>query len=114
MELSIIKKDIALFPGRKDLFALYKRPRVVICTPFSRSVKGIDAYEDIRSIVSRQTLSYNGKMDILEKDLRRFLLKKYDITLVCSTEDRYNNLKEFVADKMPKEAEEETAEGGQE
>ena len=92
----IIKKDISLFPGRRDLFAIYKRPRVVICTPFARTVKGIDAYEDIRSIVSRQTLSYNGKMDILEKDLRRFLLKKYDITLVCSTEDRYNNLKEFV------------------
>lgn len=92
----MIKKDFSLFPGRRELFAIYKRPRVYLCTPFSRAVKGVDAFEDIRSIISRQTLSYNGKMDILEKDLRRFLFKKYDITLVCSTQERYQNLKEFV------------------
>lgn len=92
----IIKKDISLFPGRKEFLDIYRRPKVYLCTPFSRAVKGVDAYEDIHNIISRQTLSYNGKMDILEKDLRRFLLKKYDITLVCSTPERYANLEEFV------------------
>ncbi len=93
----LTKKDMGLFPGKKEVLDIYKRDKVYLCTPFSRAVKGIDAYEDIRSIESRQTLSYNGKMDILEKDLRRFLMKGYDTTLVCSTPERFDNLQDFLS-----------------
>ena len=91
-----LKKDLAMFPGRKELLALYQHDTVYLCTPFARSVRGLDTYDNIRSVLSRQTLSYNGKIDILEKDLRRFVRRGYKVTLVCSTEERYRNLNDLL------------------
>lgn len=92
----VIPSDIRNFSGRKELLEIYGLPKVYLCTPFPRAVKGVDAYEEIRNVQSRQTLSYNGKMDMLEKELHKYLDNHYKVTIVCSTEERYRNIQEFL------------------
>lgn len=93
----VVSSDIRNFSGKKELLEIYYLPKVYLCTPFPRAVKGVDAYEEIRNVQSRQTLSYNGKMDMLERDLHKYLENRYKVTIVCSTEDRYKNIQEFLA-----------------
>lgn len=93
----VIPSDIKNFSGKKELLEIYQLPKVFLCTPFPRAVKGVDAYEEIRNVQSRQTLSYNGKMDMLERDLHKYLDNHYKVTIVCSTQDRYRNIQEFLA-----------------
>ena len=81
----VIPSDIRIFSGRKELLEIYGLPKVYLCTPFPRAVKGVDAYEEIRNVQSRQTLSYNGKMDMLEKELHKYLDNHYKVTIVSTS-----------------------------
>ena len=93
---TFVGSDIDNFPGRKDYLKIYELPRVYLCTPLSNKVKGVDAYESIRHITSRQVVSYNGKMDLLEKDLGRYLNNGYKVTIVCSSDERVENMTDFL------------------
>lgn len=93
----VVGSDIKSHWGTKELLQLYDFPKVYICTPLPKLVKGVTRYEEVRNILSRPTLSYNGKLDVLERELDRYLQNSYKVTILCSTEDRYKNMKEFLA-----------------
>jgi len=96
-EGKVVASDKNNFPGKKDYFRLYEGDAVYFCTPFPRAVKGVEKFDELHSVQSRQTLSYNGKMDMLEKDIHRLLYNKYKVTIVCSTQERYDNMQEFLS-----------------
>ncbi|MEG0662621.1 MAG: transcription-repair coupling factor, partial [Anaerovoracaceae bacterium] len=92
----VVAPEIKAHLWEKEFLKLYGLPKVFFCTPFPKAIKGVEAYEEIRQVQSRQTLSYNGKMDMLEKELKKYIEHHYKVTLVCSTQDRYDNLKDFL------------------
>lgn len=92
----VVPKDIALLSDKEDFFNVYKKKSVFVLTPFSKIIKGVDELAEVHSIQSRQVASFNGKMDILESELKDYVKKKYKITIVASTKEKLENLKEFT------------------
>lgn len=92
-----VKSDTRLYPGVGDFLQIYETDRVWLCTPVSERVRGVDTLRELRHITCRQVLSYNGKMDLLEDDLRHYVSSGYDVTIVCSTRDRQANMEDFVS-----------------
>ncbi|MEA4923416.1 MAG: transcription-repair coupling factor [Eubacteriaceae bacterium] len=93
----IISADYKNFPSTKDLKEMYNAGDTWHLTPFARKIKGVDHLDGMSALQSRQTLSYNGKMDILERDLEKYLEHGYKVTIVCSSDERTKNMEEFLS-----------------
>ncbi len=96
-----IKEDFASLPTAADYYKLYEIPEKIqkngyIFTPFVSTIKNAPFLVELREIKCRQTPVYNGRMDMLKSDLQGYVNKGYDVTVVCSTPERTNNLKEFT------------------
>ena len=92
----VIPKDRESLSTEKDFIEVLSKPNVTIFTPFAKKIKHIDTFDKIYNMQSRQTLSFEGKLNVLETELKSFAKRGYDITLVFSSPDRMENLKEFV------------------
>ena len=88
--------DFKAFPGKADLESLYKQPIIYFFTPFQKQLRGIDRLDASLQIASKQAPVFNGRMDFLETELKGYLKQNYDITIVCATEERIDNLKNFT------------------
>ncbi|MGI6722473.1 MAG: transcription-repair coupling factor [Anaerovoracaceae bacterium] len=93
----VVAADFEKQPGVADLEEMYRAGDTWFLTPFARNIKGVEQLDELKNVTSRQTLSYNGKLEILEKDLHRYLDNAYKVTIVCSTEDRMRNMKEYLS-----------------
>lgn len=47
-------------------------------------------------MLSKQTPVFNGRMDIFESELKSYVKHGYEVTVVCSTDERLENLSEFT------------------
>ena len=92
----IIPDDIHVLSGKEDFFKVYKKESVFVLTPFTKMIKGVEELTEVHNVTSRQVVSFNGKMDILESELKEYVKKKYKVTIVASTKERLDNLKEFT------------------
>ena len=92
----VIPKDIELASGKEDFLKIYQQPSVYVLTPFTKAIKGVDALAEVHHIQSSQMVAFNGRMDVLETELKSFTKKGYDITIVASTKERLENLREFA------------------
>ena len=92
----IIPEDLQVLSGKEDFYNIYKKESVFVLTPFTKMIKGVSELTEVHNITSRQVVSFNGKMDILEAELKEYIKKKYKITIVASTQERLDNLKEFT------------------
>lgn len=92
----VIPKDMELVSGKEDFFKIYQKNLVYILTPFSKAIKGVDGLTQVHSIQSRQMLSFGGRMELLESELKNYVRKKYKIIIVSSSKERIENLKEFT------------------
>lgn len=92
----LIPKDLEILSTKNDLFKVYSRNNVYITSPFPKAIKGIEKYDEVHNISSRQMISFNGRMDVLETELKLFAKKKYEINMVASSKERLDNLKEFT------------------
>lgn len=88
--------DYKAFPGKADLENLYKQSVVFFFTPFQKQIKGVGSLYANLQIASKQAPVFNGRMDFLETDLKGYLKQNYDITIVCATDERIENLKNFT------------------
>ena len=98
-----IPKDRKIIAGTPDFEEALKIKDAVIFTPFPKRIKGVDTFDKIYNIQSRQPLSFNGKMNVLESELRTYLKKGYEINLLSTSQERLDNLREFCdrADLRP-------------
>lgn len=92
----VIPKDYQSFSDEKDYFKLYEQPLVYLFTPFQKRIKGDVKLTEIHNVVSKQGPVFNGRMDLLAEALKRYVHENYQITIVCSTDERVENLTEFI------------------
>ena len=92
----VISRDETLISGKNDFFKIYNRKNVAVFTPFPKNIQGIEKYDAVYNLQSRQTLSFSGKMNILESELKSYVKKGYRVTIVCSSKERLDNLREFA------------------
>ncbi|MDD6043163.1 MAG: transcription-repair coupling factor [Eubacteriaceae bacterium] len=92
----VIPKDLELISDKEDFLKVYRRDSVYLLTPFPKAVKGVETYSSIQNLNSRQMISFNGRMDVLESELKSYVRKKYRIIIVLSSKERIENLKDFI------------------
>ena len=85
------------FSNKNDYLRLYDLDRAYLFTPFQKTIKGVDALAEIRNVVTKPTLVFNGKMDLLESEIRSYLKNSYKVTIVCANEERAANMEEFLS-----------------
>lgn len=92
----IVPKDTALLSDREDFLKVLGHEPVYMITPFPKAVKGVESMSEIHSYQSSQMVVFNGRMDLLESELKAFAKKNYEIIIVASSDERRKNLIEFV------------------
>ena len=92
----VIGSDAAGLSDTSDFMKVFKQPDVTVFTPFPKRVQGIETFDNVYNLQSRQTLTFSGKMNVLETELKAYVKKGYKVTIVCSSEERLSNLKEFT------------------
>jgi len=88
--------DFDIHLTRGEYFNIYNQGNGYVFTPFKKQIKGIDEYSKIYSVVSKQTPVFNGRLDIFESELKSYVKHGYDVTVVCSNDERLENLGEFI------------------
>jgi transcription-repair coupling factor (superfamily II helicase) len=92
----VVPSDLARFPGRKEYLELYRKNHLFLISPYSVMPKEVGSLETTRNITSRQGISFNGKLDLLEREIHKSLEEGYKITIVCSSDDRKSNMEDFL------------------
>ena len=49
----------------------------MIFTPFAKRIKGIDTFDEIHNIHSRQMINFSGNMTLLASEIRSYVKKGY-------------------------------------
>lgn len=91
-----VPSDLKNFSNKNDYLKLYDLKQAYLFTPFKKTIKGIDKLSEIRNVVSKPTLVFNGKMDLLETEIKSYLKKSYKVTIVCANDERVKNIEEFL------------------
>ncbi len=91
----VIPKDARLIGGFNDIRPVLSRKSTVIFTPFPKRVIGIDTFDKIHNVNSRQMINFAGNLTLLESELKTYVKKGYSITIVANSQDRLTNLKDF-------------------
>ena len=65
-------------------------------TPFAQQIPFTERLDELSHIESRQAPAFNGRLDVLETELKRYVKNGYEVTLVCSSQDRLINLAELI------------------
>lgn len=92
----VVPGDEDLLTGKEDLMKVFDSRPVYVFSPFAAKIEGIDEYREIKNVESRQMTSFNGMMDVLEKEIKSYISRGYSVTIAASTKEREKNLKEFL------------------
>lgn len=93
----VIPKDSSLIGGIYELKEVLARKSTVIFTPFPKRIKGIETFDKIYNVNSRQVINFGGNLNLLESELKAYDKKGYNITIVAGTDDRLTNLRDFAS-----------------
>ncbi|MBE6036305.1 MAG: transcription-repair coupling factor [Clostridiales bacterium] len=92
-----VPQDYNNMAGSAEFAALYRRGNpLFLLLPFPKQIREADRLEGFLNIQSKQAPVFNGRMDLLEAELKRYAKQGYKITLVCGTYDRKENLNHFL------------------
>ena len=92
----VIGSDAEGLSDTADFMKAFRLPDVAVFTPFPKKVKGADTFDKVYNLQSRQVLTFSGKMNVLESELKTYVKKGYRVTIVCSSCERLSNLQEFT------------------
>lgn len=91
-----VPSDAQSIPSEGELDFAYRYDNVAVFTPFPKRIEGIDSFDKVYNLQSRQVISFNGKLNVLESELKSYIKRGYKTTIVCSTKERIENLRDFV------------------
>lgn len=91
-----VPAELKNFSNKNDYLELYGMETAYLFTPFQKTLKGVEKLAEIRNYVSKPTLVFNGKMDLLETEIKNYLKNDYKVTIVCANQERVQNMEEFL------------------
>ncbi|MDR3225631.1 MAG: transcription-repair coupling factor [Clostridiales Family XIII bacterium] len=92
------------FSGVSDIPSLYKGRETLFFTPFAkipsdaRTGKKIKVDKD-ESFAAKHPAVISGHMPLLLTELRRYLKEGFEVTIVCSTDGRSDNLRDLLTEE---------------
>ncbi|MDO4486307.1 MAG: transcription-repair coupling factor [Bacillota bacterium] len=90
-----IGEDFVSMSGSRDYFRLYEKEGYIF-TPFASTIKNAPFLKELITINCRQMPAYNGRMDVLKGDLDSYARRGFDVTIVCSSNEREESMREFL------------------
>lgn len=90
-----IGEDFKAIPGQKDYFRLYEKEGYIF-TPFVSTIKNAPFLTELITVNCRQTPDFNGRMEVLKSELESYAKRGFKVNIVCSSEERMRNMKEFL------------------
>lgn len=90
-----IGDDFNALSGQKDYFKLYEKEGYIF-TPFAGTIKNAPFLEKLITVNCRQTPNFNGRLDLLKSELSGYTRRGFEVTIVCSSEERIKNMREFL------------------
>ncbi len=93
-----IAEDLDSYPGRRDILKLREmseRCDIYYCTPFAQNIEMAGKMDERIELQVRQAPVFNGHMDVLSRELARYVDDGYRIVIACSSEERIANLSDF-------------------
>lgn len=91
-----VPEDYGAFAGHSEFLGIYGLRPAFVFTPFQKQLKDIDTLKALVPVVSKQGTVFNGRMDFLGTEIERYLKLNYKISMVCSTGERVENMKDFI------------------
>ena len=99
LERGQISKDEGIvLPGPSELASLYERDEIYFLQPFAKTYSNDIRLTENISYSSRPVMSYNGHLDVLQKDITSLVSQGYKIIISASSEGRENSLNSFLSD----------------
>lgn len=94
-----VAEDFQSWPSRTDFARIADQAAlcdIYYCTPFTQQIKNLKKLDDIITVTAKQASVFNGHMEFLEAELIKYARQQYRIVIVCSSQERMANLKEFI------------------
>ena len=91
-----VPEDMGSFPGPYDYDKVFGMNVAFFFTPFVNKPKVPVRISQTLEYNIKIPPHFNGHMDVFADQLNKYLNDDYQITIVCSTDERENNLKEFI------------------
>lgn len=92
-----VPKDAELITGADQLNGVLKQKNTVVFTPFPKRIRGIEVFDKIYNVSSRQMINFGGNLTLLETELKSYVKKGYEITVVLSSDGRLANIKDLIS-----------------
>lgn len=92
-------EDFKSLPNREDFLRIQDKAHccdIYYCTPFAQQIKNLARLDDIVTVTTKQGTTFNGHMEFLEAELTKYARQQYRVVIVCSSQERMTNLKEFL------------------
>ena len=93
-----IPNDLNNFPGIREYDDLFGEKKSFFFTPFVNKPDVAVSINEVLEYDVKMPPHFNGHMDVFANQLRNYLKDDYSIEIVCSTEEREQNLREFIAE----------------
>ena len=92
-----VETEIPEYEEKSDLNKLYNRDLVVF-TPFPEPIKGIEEFNKVVNVTSRQIASFNGQMELFGREMRRLSKEGYEVHIVSTEQERHERIREYLED----------------
>lgn len=90
-----IGADFESMSGQKDYYRLYEQEGYIF-TPFVSTIKNAPFLTELINVNCRATPVFNGRMDLLKSELDGYVRRGFDVTIVCSNEERAGSMQDFL------------------
>lgn len=95
----IVPEDYVLIKGEKDFLKAYEIRPLLVLIPFPKVLKNLSKPDVQTDFQSRPMMNFNGHLDLLEHEIREDLSRGYEVTLVSSSKERLESLRELAVNQ---------------
>lgn len=92
----VIAKDYQGVSGIEDFLKVLSLKNLSVFTPFPKRVRGIENFEKVYNVESRQPLYFEGRLNVLENELKSYIKKNYDVIILAGSQEKMESLREFL------------------
>lgn len=89
-------KDEDFFGIYSDASGIASRRDVYIYTPFPESVAGVDRFDKIINVKSRQIAPFNGHIELFASEVGKFVSNGYHIVIAAGSDERNERVREYL------------------
>ena len=88
--------DSEFFDVYKDSFGITAKRNVDIYTPFPETVAGVERFDRIDNVKSRQIAPFNGHIELFASEVGRMLSQGFKVVIAAGSEERNLRVREYL------------------